>query len=296
MTLERLLHEGLYFVGGVKADFLPEIFSTSVEKLLPVPHLPGTKIYEAPVEILGKECHAVLCYSESFFAEQLNVLTTTMSKCQDKLKELQASLLSWTPKSKKKPKGPRPTMARARAKIKAILSGQHMKEIFSVDLEKIDDLPYMRYAINSDGLEKLMKQHLGRTLLITNNKELLPPEVVSLYRNLEHIEDDFKRMKNRDYLRWQPSFHWTDQKMEVHTWYCVLALLLVTLAHKVAHEAGLELSVHALLDDLSSIREVVLLYPEKNGRMTAHFTLSRMSTRQKKLAEAFNIGEILAIG
>jgi transposase len=295
-NMEQLLHEGLHFVGGVKADFLPEVFSISIDKLQIVPHLPGTKIYETPVEILGRECHAVLCYSESFFAEQLNALTTMMSKCQDKLKELQASLIPWTLKSQKKPKGAHPTMTKVRARIKTILSGQHMKEIFSIELEKYDDLPYLRYAINSDGLDRLMKQHLGRTLLITNNKELLPPEVVSLYRSLEHIEGDFKYMKNRDYLRWQPSFHWTDQKLEVHTWYCVLALLLVTLARKVAHEAGLELSAQALLDDLSSVREVVLLYPDKDNKLSAQFTLSRMNPRQKKLIEAFGVGEILAVG
>lgn len=295
-NMELLLHKGLHFVGAVKASFLPEVFSTSSEKLRPVPHLPGTKIYETPVEVLGRECNAILCYSESFFAEQLNALTTTMSKCQDKLKKLQANLLPWTLKTKKKPKGTRPTMAQVRAKINTILSAQHMKEIFSIELEKYDNLPYFRYAINADNLEKLMKQRLGRTLLITNNKELLPPEVVSLYRHLEYIEDDFKRMKNRDYLRWQPSFHWTDQKLEVHTWYCVLALLLVTLARKVVHETGLELSVQVLLDDLSSIREVVLLYPDKNNKMSAQFMLSRMSSRQKKLAETFGIGEILAKG
>ena len=62
------------------------------------------------------------------------------------------------------------------------------------------------------------------------------------------------------------------------------------------HETGLELSVQVLLDDLSSIREVVLLYPDKNNKMSAQFMLSRMSSRQKKLAETFGIGEILAKG
>ena len=54
-------------------------------------------------------------------------------------------------------------------------------------------------------------------------------------------------MKNRDYLRWQPAFHWTDQKLEVHSFYCILALLLATLARKMACEAGVELSLHAIL-------------------------------------------------
>ncbi len=296
-NLEELLHNDLYFVAGVKADFLPEVFSVSREKLQALPQFPGTKFYETQVEVLGRECAAVLCYSENFFAEQLCALTTTMNKCQERLKTLQADLIPWTLKSGKKPKGRRPTVAQVKAKVESILSGQHMQELFSVEIEKIDNLPYLRYAINTEGLERLNRERLGRTLLITNNKELLPPEVISLYRSLEHIEETFKRMKNRDYLRWQPSFHWTDQKMEVHTWYCVLALLLVSLARKMAHEAGLELSMQALLDNLTSVKEVVLLYPdEKNNKMTAQFTLSGMSPRQKKLVEVFGVGKILAIG
>jgi len=295
-SLEQLLHGGLYFVGGVKANFFPEIFSVPSEKLQSTPCLPGTKVYETSVEILGKECQAVLCYSESFFTQQLNTLTTMMKKCQGKLDELQAQLLSWNSQSGKKPKGRQLTVAGVKTKLKSILSGQHMKELFSTKLEKIDNFIYFNYSINGDSLDKLMRERLGRTLLITNNKSLLPPEVISLYRKLSGIETDFKHMKNREYLRWQPSFHWTDQKMEVHTWYCVLALLFATLLRKTAHDAGLELSIQTLLDDLSSIREVVLLYPGKNNKMSAQFTMSRMSPRQKKISEALDIGKILASG
>ncbi len=103
-------------------------------------------------------------------------------------------------------------------------------------------------------------------------------------------------MKNRDYLRWQPAFHWTDQKIKVHTFYCILALLLATLARKMAWEAGIETSLAGLLDDLSKMKEVALLYPDDSGKLKAQFTMNRMSPRQKKLAELFGIGEILVGG
>lgn len=104
-------------------------------------------------------------------------------------------------------------------------------------------------------------------------------------------------MKNRDYLRWQPAFHWTDQKIRVHTLYCVLALLLASLARKTAWEAGHELSLPQLLDDLSAMKEVALLYPaEGTGKPKIQFTMNKMTPRQKKLAELFGIGEILTEG
>ncbi len=103
-------------------------------------------------------------------------------------------------------------------------------------------------------------------------------------------------MKNRDYLRWQPAFHWTDQKIKVHTLYCVLALLLATLARKMAWEAGNEVSLSVLLDDLSAMKEIALLYPDKDNKLKAQFTMNKMTPRQKKLAELFEIGKILTAG
>ncbi len=41
-------------------------------------------------------------------------------------------------------------------------------------------------------------------------------------------------MKNVAFLRWQPAYHWTDKKLRVHGCYCILALLLSTLARKEA--------------------------------------------------------------
>jgi hypothetical protein len=73
-----------------------------------------------------------------------------------------------------------------------------------------------------------------------------------------------------------------------------LALLIASLARKVAFEAGVNLTLPALLKELSAIREVAVIYPPGTlARPKDHITLSRMSARQKKLAEALEIAEIL---
>lgn len=218
-----------------------------------------------------------------------------MTKCQDKLKELHEYLLSW--EGEKKPKGPRPTGAKVKEKLKHILSAQHMESLFKVTLVELDGkLPFMHYSVNRQELDRITATRLGRTLLITNRQNWLPTEIISTYRDLANIEEAFKHMKNRDYLRWQPAFHWTDQKIKVHTLYCVLALLLATLARKMAWEAGHEVSLPVLLDDLSAMKEVALLYPDKGNKLKVHFTMNRMTPRQKKFAELFGIGEILIAG
>jgi len=68
-------------------------------------------------------------------------------------------------------------------------------------------------------------------------------------------------MKNSDFLRWQPVYHWTDQKLRVHALYCVFALLVSSLACKVAFETGVNVTLPVLLKELSAIREVAVIYP-----------------------------------
>lgn len=293
-NLETLLYSGMHFVAGMKSEMLPEIFTTPIDQFQEALKIPGTRFHESIVELHGKSCKAVVSYSESFFTQQLASLTATMTKCQDKLNDLQNELLPWI--STKRPKGPRPTKAKVKEKLKHILAPQHMASVFTVDLEEFDGLPYLRYSVNRKELDRLTSTCLGRTLLITNRQNWLPTETISSYRELANIEDAFKHMKNRDYLRWQPAFHWTDQKIRVHTFYCVLALLLATLARKTAWEAGIEVSLAVLLDDLSAMKEVALLYPDDNGKLKAQFTMNKMSPRQKKFADLFRIGEILTGG
>ena len=60
--------------------------------------------------------------------------------------------------------------------------------------------------------------------------------------------------------------HWTDQKIRMHALYCVIALTLAGLLHREVRRAGLELSVEAILKELSTIREVTNFYaPASSG-------------------------------
>ena len=132
-------------------------------------------------------------------------------------------------------------------------------------------------------------------MLVSDHPQWSPRQIVEAYRSLFLVEEAFKNMKNTDFLRWQPAHHWTNQKLRVHALYCVLALLLASLARKVTFEAGVNLTLPALIKELSGIREVAVIYPPGSlAHPKDHITLSRMSARQKKLAHALEIGETLS--
>ena len=85
--------------------------------------------------------------------------------------------------------------------------------------------------------------------------------------------------------------HWTEQKIRVHVFYCVLALTVAHRMRRQAEQAGLHMSVRELLDTLAGIQESVLLFHNggKGRRPRARRMLTDMTPTQQRLAEIFDI-------
>jgi transposase len=279
------------FIAAMPLNRLPEATLQPLECFENVPEMPGTKALTMETQLWGASCSAVLTYTESFFTQQLNGVIHNLTKCQKSLADLEKSLQKWR---QGKARGKRPTVQGVKKSIAAILSAQFIKELMPVAVTDENGLPMITYEVDHDALEQLIRKRLGRTLLIAFNTQCETSEIIKTYRDLSQIEDAFKSMKNVDYLRWRPSYHWTTQKLKVHGLYCVVALLLTALARKKTTQAKIDLSMHALLSELSAIREVAVIYPRGTlAHRKDHVTLSRMSPKQRKIAEILEIGEAL---
>ena len=67
-----------------------------------------------------------------------------------------------------------------------------------------------------------------------------------------------------------------------------------TLLRRDLFRGGLEMSTHEMLDDLTKIKEVAVIYPPGTlGGRTDHVTLSRTSKRQKQIIELLGLGALL---
>ena len=97
-------------------------------------------------------------------------------------------------------------------------------------------------------------------------------------------------MKDPHVVSFSPMHHWTDQKIRVHVFYCVLALTASHLMRREAEHAGLHLSVRDLLAELAGIQETVLLYHDgAKGRPRAQRMLTDTNQIQQQLADLFAI-------
>ena len=96
-------------------------------------------------------------------------------------------------------------------------------------------------------------------------------------------------MKDPSVVSFSPMFHWTDQKIRVHVFHCVLALVVARLMTREAKKIGLSMSVRELLDTLAQIQETVLLYKAERGRPRARRMLSEIDPTQRKLYDLFGL-------
>jgi transposase len=296
-AMNRLIIGGKHYVCAVPKTTCLELYSTSIENMENIQGLPGTRAYTEVIEVWSKQHKAVVAYSESFFASEMADLMDKLRRIEEKLHDLDL----WLKRGPQRPQDKKYySKANVQKRVNAIISHPRAEEIMDVQVIQLEGKCRLEYGINQKKLNNMMKNDLGRTLILSTRLEWDADEIISNYRSQQGIENVFRHMKNKDYLHWQPEFHWTDSKIKIHGLYCVLAMLLASLAHREVVQKGLDLSLIEMLDELNGIREVALIYKEtstkkrKGAKLKRNqLAMSRMNPSQKKLTEILEIPMVL---
>jgi transposase len=122
--------------------------------------------------------------------------------------------------------------------------------------------PYIEYEVSegqfswSERAEKLKALAIdaGKYVLQTNQVNLDAQQAVTAYRQLEVVEDDFRRLKDTLHLR--PVYHRNPQRVKGHVGLCVIALFLLRLLEQRLLAAGICLPAEqaiAAVQDLQAV-------------------------------------------
>jgi transposase len=138
----------------------------------------------------------------------------------------------------------------------------------------------------------LQRTLLGKTILFTDNADWTDAALVRGYRSQHQIESGFRDLKDPQHIALRPQRHWTDQKIRVHVFYGILALLLCSLLRRELHRRGIDQSLPRILEQLGQIREVGVIYPVSGDQRspTMQMTFSRMTEEQRLLYETLALG------
>jgi len=287
---EHLWRKEVHLVAGLPLHQHPKLLEVPRQQFRPLedPGLGGLEVYRSRLDLYGRYWTGLVVFSESLFTQQFASITNQLAKCVRQLGWLKQRLGLWR---RGQGRGKRPTVASVRNNIAKILAPQHMKQLISTQVEKgKDGLPNLRYSTDHQALQHLMESRLGKNILITDREEWSDAQIVAAAHGQNDIEEVFREMHDTQHLHFRPAFHWTDQKIQVHGFYCVLAWTLVALAQREAQKANLRLSVDRLLSELGKVHEVVHLYPAtKTQRPRPHFSLTRLTPTQRKLHKVFGL-------
>lgn len=101
-------------------------------------------------------------------------------------------------------------------------------------------------------------------------------------------------VKDGEWLGWGPMYHWTDQKIRVHAFYCMLGISLLQYVKRQAQAAWPGLSTEQLLDELCQIQKFALLYPPQGGKGPCRVAtvLSKQTLTQQRLAQQLGLDQL----
>jgi transposase len=246
---------------------------------------PGVRAAAEKMFVHGKEYLCVLKYSACFASEQLNSTTATLAKVTQNLRRLAAELA--------KPQA-RFTETGIRNKVQRWLSDPFVREVLHYGLEQRENRWHLTFEVDNQALQQLWSQRLGRTVLLTNRMDWTAEQVAAVYSGQQQIERVFRGLKDGDWLGWGPMYHWTDSKIRVHAFYCMLGISLLQYVHRQSQTAWPDLTVEQLLEQLSPIQQFILLYPPlgDKGPNRVATVLSKQTLAQQALATSLGLDQL----
>jgi len=230
--------------------------------------LDGVPVHRLRRQIWGAERTLVLLISEQLRAGQIRGL-------QQHLDQRLKALAEWRAQLAKPRSGPR-TEESARKQIAELRSGQYLSEVLHVEFDgERHGADRLRYWVDEQAREHLEREVFGKRILLTNRDEWPTEEIVLAYRGQHHVEAVFRQCKDEEHLAIRPQFHWTDHKIHVHTFLCLLALLLARVVESEARKLRRREGLSGLLELLGTVRLAMVLMPsgKKGGRPRTQWQL-----------------------
>jgi transposase len=273
----------LHFVGSLPPSEHPDLLAVAKGRYKAVDkqRFVGLTAFETTKVVFGVKRRIVVTHSENLHDKQSRGFDQTLAKARRQLSGLAARL------GRGKTRKPRENVE---AEIAAILKPRWLSRVISTTLvgQTPADLR-LTWRTKPNARQALEEELFGKRILFTDKDRAPTAVVVGDYRSQEAAEGDFRQMKDPKVVSFSPMFHFTDQKIRVHVFYCVLALTVARLMVREADRHGMHMSVRELLDTLAEIQETVLLYQGDRGRPRARRMLTEISPTGRRLYDLFGL-------
>ena len=213
----------LHFIGSLPPSDHPELLAEprSRYKTVDRRRFPGLSAFETQKVVFGKRRRIVVTHSQNFHDEQARGFEQTLAKARRLLTEVAARL------ARGHTRKPRDAVE---AEIADILKPRWLKRVITTTLSGTQpEALRLTWRTGARAKAQLAEEVFGKRVVFTDRHDWTIADVVAGYRSQSDAEADFRQMKDPLVVSFSPMFHWTESKIRVHAFYCVLALTVARL-------------------------------------------------------------------
>jgi len=279
----------IHFVGAISPYHHKEIIEKANPSMYRV-SISNKEIdcYRTRTQIWGLDLTVVVYISEKLLQGQIRGIGQNIKKLFAALDSLKEKIRLPVRQ------GPKRTQETLEERIRTLIASHDLEDLICWDLQEVAEHTFdLTFEIDENRFKTLQENWLGRRILITNRHDWSEEEIISAYWGQAQVEYAFKTMKNPFHLALRPQYHWTDQKIEVHGFICLLAFLLSMVLYKRAKErSGFEGSPHSLFQKLSTVRLATFVETpsqKTKGRYKAVHRLEEMDEEVHALARGLDL-------
>jgi transposase len=283
-TQAQVTAAGVHYVSSLVPSQHAALLTEALPRLARVMLATGEVVeaYRTRHRVWSEERTLVVVRSERLREGQLRGLHQHLSKRIRALTAITDGLTA--------PRGGRGARDGLERRVAEVLRGQHMRRLLRVDLVQEHGRWRLAMGVDAEEYRRLTEERFGLRIVMTDRDELSTAEIITAYRGQSRAERAFREMKDPQTCSLRPQYHWTDQKLHVHAFCCVLAFLLLKLLERHARQAGLPIrSPRALLRALEGIREVMVIEPGLRGRPRVRRQLEDLDAPAQRLAACFGL-------
>ena len=282
-AIKEFDQESVLFVGALKPSENKELLSVPLEKFTDLVLSEGKeyKVYALEKILFGKKRKVVVYYSPKLYRKQLYSFQRQIAKKKQEFAEFKGNQIN---------RGRFKTYESCQKKIARLLKDKVTKKLFGYSLIAAKEgILHFEYWIDQDEYQKRISQ-LGRNILFSSCLELSVKEIVETYNGKNEVEEDFKNLKEDRSISTNPMFCWTDPKIVVHLFCCVMALMLIRLLQRELSLLKIPISPAQFITQLKMIKEVHLFYP---GNLKSERVISECNKKQLQLLKILELEKYL---
>jgi transposase len=252
--------EGIHFIGSLSPAHYPELCSIRLSRYTSATLENGREIlvFDTKTKAFDRSIRVVLTYNQATARKRERRFQKDLGKALAQLNQVR-----WA-----KVKDPE-------SKIRELVAPKLPAYLFKTE--------GLGAALKVGLDQKAVKSYtnrFGKTLVFTDRTDLTALQAAQAYTDRNEVERLFGEMNDPMTAPFQPVRHWTDQKIVVHAFICILGLLLFKLLQLRLKETGITLSLELIKDELSSVQ--LGLWVTRSGKL-----LKIISDRSKLQAKMF---------